>query len=283
MSGELHEGEEPGTILEAVAYPVDAETEQSPVPPGVTALEPSPPLCGSDGPGPANPEVAYRPNIRPMVPRLTLLDDGESERGEIFRLREPVTLIGRTEGAIRLSHDPLVSGRHAEVIREGASRPHRWLLRDLGSSNGTFARCSRTVLRETAILILGSRRFRFRSPQPTLPPHGRQNATMPVDMPGFLAGGLATLVETGATTGGLVLSLTGADTGLGRPGYGNAIEIEDPLLANRHARIQRDNAGRWTLEALPSVNGVWVQIAAVPLTNKCRFQIGEQRFFFELD
>jgi pSer/pThr/pTyr-binding forkhead associated (FHA) protein len=69
---------------------------------------------------------------------------------------------------------------------------------------------------------------------------------------------------------------------MGRPGCGNQVEIDDPCLAERHARIVCDSQGRWHLEALPSKNGVWVQVSAIRLTAVCRFQVGEQRFLFTI-
>jgi hypothetical protein len=97
------------------------------------------------------------------------------------------------------------------------------------------------------------------------------------------AGGWPTLVELGPAAAGLELRLAGHDLTIGRPGHGNAVEITDPLLAERHARVLCDPAGRWVLEALPSVNGVWAQVTAVQLAGVCRFQIGEQRFLFVVD
>ena len=58
-------------------------------------------------------EEAFRPKFRPRVPRLTILDDGETALGETIRIREATTLIGRTEGAVRLPNDQRISGRHA--------------------------------------------------------------------------------------------------------------------------------------------------------------------------
>jgi len=282
MKTEIDHGDDRGTVLEPVAHLREAWAGQDAASPAATRLEPLP----AEAPVAARAvvaEAAYRPAIRPLVPRLTLLDDGAAAEGETVRLRDGVTLIGRTEGQVRLPHDPLVSGRHAEIIREGSARPHRWVLHDLGSSNGTFVRCVRTVLRPDALLILGGRRFRFRpSPSPASPPVDR-SVTMAVDLAAPPSAGSPALVETGPAEGGLELPLTGADLLLGRPGHHNAIEIDDPLLAPRHARIRRETSGRWLLEALPSLNGVWAQIKLVPLAAMCRFQIGEQRFLFVVD
>ncbi len=247
-----------------------------------TRLEPLPTQPALPPHRPAASEPAYRPVIRPLVPRLVILDDGEQTEGQTLRLRESVTLIGRAEGEIRLPHDPLVSGRHAEIIREGAARPHRWLLRDLGSANGTFVRCSRTPLHSDAIIILGGGRFRFRPPRAAGPTEAIPKGTVMADIAGPPSSAWPTLVETTQARHPFEIVLSGIDLTVGRPGQGNAIEIDDPLLAATHARILRQPSGQWMLEALPSVNGVWVQVQAIPLASVSRFQVGEQRFLFLL-
>ena len=284
MQAEHQRSEEGGTVLEPVGQLRAAWAATGDEPKG-TRMEPRA-VGPAPTPSPASPsatEGPFRPLIRPLVPRLTLLDDGELSAGETIRLREVVTLIGRTEGQIRLPHDPLVSGRHAEIVREGAMRPHRWLLRDLGSSNGTFVRCARTLLRPESLVMLGGRRFRFQ-PAEAGPAGGTAPAgTLAVDVAAVRTGGWPTLVEMGQPAGGLELVLAGHDLTIGRPGHGNAVEIDDPRLADWHARVIRDPAGRWVLEALPSLNGVWAQVAAVQLAAECRFQIGEQRFVFVVE
>jgi pSer/pThr/pTyr-binding forkhead associated (FHA) protein len=284
MKAEHHRVEEGGTVLEPVGH-LRAALDEAGAEPAGTRVEPRPSGAPAATPTvkPSGVEPAYRPLIRPLVPRLTLLDDGDLTGGETIRLREAVTVIGRTEGDVRLPHDPLVSGRHAEIVREGGMRPHRWVLRDLGSSNGTFVRCARTLLRPESLVMLGGRRFRF---QPAAAgPTGEVAAlgTLAVDVAAVRAGGWPTLVELGPAAAGLELRLAGHDLTIGRPGHGNAVEITDPLLAERHARVLCDPAGRWVLEALPSVNGVWAQVTAVQLAGVCRFQIGEQRFLFVVD
>jgi len=223
-------------------------------------------------------EASYRPAIRPPVPLLTVLDDGEVASGETVRLRDHVTVIGRSDGLVRISHDPLVSGRHAEIVREGTSRPYSWTLRDLGSSNGTFVNCVGTVLRPDRLIIVGSRRFRFQPPPVQAP--GRAEGTMLVDSRIVAEQVWPMLVETTAPSNALRIPLSGANLSMGRSGHGNDIEIDDPLLASRHAQITFTPAGEWRIEARPSRNGIWVQINAIRLSPNCRFQCGEQRFLF---
>jgi pSer/pThr/pTyr-binding forkhead associated (FHA) protein len=273
--------EEGGTVLEPLpglaqlVGPVASSDRR------VTQAEPLPATPSTEARPSAAVEAAYRPQIRPLVPRLVILEDGESETGETLWLRDPVTVIGRSEGAVRLAHDLLVSGRHAEIVRDGAARPHRWLLRDLGSANGTFVRCSKTRLRPEAIVILGSRRFRFRPPEDSGVAVEVPEGTILADMAGLHAAQWPGLVET-QSRAPLEITLNGVDLAVGRPGHGNAIEIDDPCLAPRHARIQRQASGHWSIESLPSLNGVWVQVGAIQLAPVSRFQIGEQRLLFSL-
>jgi pSer/pThr/pTyr-binding forkhead associated (FHA) protein len=227
-------------------------------------------------------EDLFEPAIRPAVPRLTILDDGELTTGETLRLRDQTTLIGRNDGLIRLPHDPLVSGRHAEIIREGAATPYRWVLRDLGSSNGTFVCCSGTVLRPDRLIILGSRRFRLQLPMALKAEIAAVDGTLMMDGRHLLQQAAPTLVETTNPDPGkrLEIPLSRPFLTLGRPGCGKDIELDDPLIAAFHAQIAQSSAGEWRIEAKPSKNGVWVQVSSIRLSGTCRFQCGEQRFLF---
>lgn len=223
-------------------------------------------------------ERLYRPANRPPVPLVTILDDGTATTGETVRIREPACLIGRTEGTIKIPHDPLVSARHAELVRQGLEQPYAWHLRDVGSTNGTFVCCKRAPLRPDRIVILGSRRFRPHLPG-TSPESLATGHTLPLSAAAGLSG-WPMLVETTTPVNPLCIRLVGSRLSVGRPGFGNQIELDDPLLANVHAVITQTEDGTWWIQATPSRNGVWIQVRSVELTDSCRFQCGEQRFIF---
>ena len=225
-------------------------------------------------------EEAFRPRLRATVPRLTILDDGETERGEMIRIREATTLIGRTEGAVRLPNDQRISARHAEILRNEAARANGWILRDLDSKTGTFVRCSGTDLRPDRLIVLGSRRFRFQ--RPAAPQASVTAGTLLMDTSQLAQQSAPTLIETTNASPGqrLVIPLLRPFLSVGRPRCGNDIELDDPLIAMYHAQIVQHPGGVWRLEAKPSKNGVWVQVRSIPLTRSCRFQCGEQRFLF---
>jgi len=225
-------------------------------------------------------EHLFRPVNRPPAPLLTILDDGAATTGETVRLREPVCLIGRTDGTIRIPHDPLVSSRHAELVRGGFQQPYTWHLRDVGSTNGTFVCCKKAPLRPDRIVILGSRRFRLH-----MPGVGPESLAAGQTLPASAAAGLSgwpMLVETTMPVNPLCIRLVGSRLSVGRPGFGNQIELDDPLLAHVHAVITQAEDGSWWIQATPSWNGVWIQVRSVELTDSCRFQCGEQRFIFML-
>jgi len=88
------------------------------------------------------------------------------------------------------------------------------------------------------------------------------------------------LIETTQPDSTSKIILAGIELSLGQSGSGSSIEIDDPLLAAHHATIRRQSNGEWWIEAKPSKNGLWVQIASIRLSESCRFQCGEQRFLF---
>jgi pSer/pThr/pTyr-binding forkhead associated (FHA) protein len=223
-------------------------------------------------------EESSRPQFRPDVPRLLVLDDGENSIGEVIRLRQATTVIGRTAGCVNIPHDQLISGKHAEIIREGTTAPCRWVLRDLGSSNGTFVNCSKSPLRPERLLILGSRRFQFCPPQAATETPGVQQGTVLVSTRLATSTGWPCLVDAGDPE--RIIRLSGSSLKVGRPGVGNDIEIDDPWLAKHHATISKRSNGDWWIEARPSRNGVWVQVQEIRLVAPCRFQCGEQKFLF---
>jgi hypothetical protein len=77
-------------------------------------------------------------------------------------------VIGRNPDCDLVVMDPTVSRRHAELRREGG----RWVLADLGSSNGTRVngwRVRRATVGVGDELMLGDQRLVFARPQPPLP------------------------------------------------------------------------------------------------------------------
>ena len=220
---------------------------------------------------------------------LTVLDDGRRDRGEAIRIRQEKTVIGRVEGDVIIPHDNGISGKHAEIVRELLDGQYHWMLRDLGSRNGSFVRVSKAKLQHNQHVILGSKRYRFdAAPQGTeavdvAEPAGSEEAAgtrpwqavSPVDLSKFIP----SLVELGPQGEGERHLLDRAENAVGSdPRKCNVLLANDPFVSPLHAHLSRDDRGRWTVTNNDSLNGVWLKVDTAPMNDDGEFQLGEQRF-----
>jgi pSer/pThr/pTyr-binding forkhead associated (FHA) protein len=261
--GGVPQGQRPVTVLEQV------EEIRRSLARGVTLRE-AVPVTLAERPAADAPE-AYRPLDRPPTGLLTVIDDGDDEAGEAIRVRAASFVVGRTAGDLILPHDPGISGRHAEIIRREEEGAFRWYLRDLESTNGTFARASSVVLNHGQEVLLGRSRFRFEA-NPSL--QGKAGDRGPRAGPS-----LVQLTPTGA---GKKYTIGAAEVWIGRDPKTCALAVDDRLLDARHARIRLGQQGRWVLENAGSRNGVWARIHEVPIDRGGQFLCGEQRFTFRV-
>ncbi len=204
-----------------------------------------------------------RPSQRPPMAILCAFDDGQ-ETGETVRVRVPALVIGRSEGGLVIPHDGGISSRHAEVGRRLVDGEYRWYLRDLGSTNGTFVRTSRAVLREDQEFLIGGVRFRF----DWVCDPSKQSAPA--------------LVEIGPSGETRRISLTAPETWLGRDAGRCTVVIDHPSVSPRHASIKPRKSGRWMIENAGSRDGLWLRISHVHLGKGALFQCGEQRFLIRI-
>jgi pSer/pThr/pTyr-binding forkhead associated (FHA) protein len=79
-------------------------------------------------------------------------------RGSAFPLKEGDNLLGRENGDIIFPGDGFISSRHALL----QTRSHTVILKDLGSSNGTFVRIdARKRLEDGDQLLIGRHLLKF--------------------------------------------------------------------------------------------------------------------------
>lgn len=187
---------------------------------------------------------------------LCAYDDG-SDTGETVRIRVPSFVIGRGDGDLLIPHDGGMSGRHAEIARQSVDGRHRWTLRDLGSSNGTFVRAARASIVDGQELLIGGLRYRFDFPGGSPAPR---------------------IVEIGPRGDRAAFAIAEPETWIGRDPRLCAIVLDRPWIGARHAVIRPRRAGRWMIEKGDSGDGVWLRIEEVDLGRGCEFQCGEQRF-----
>src|SRR5262249_10872426 len=131
------------------------------------------------------------------------------DTGEVVRVRGGSFVIGRVEGDLIIPHDGGISGRHAEILRRIVNGKYAWILRDLGSTNGTFVRASSVALHHDQELLIGDHIVRFIETSPGAispePPAPRVEATSKL-------GGLIR-ADDGQTSSppALVVEMTGAE------------------------------------------------------------------------
>jgi hypothetical protein len=229
----------------------------------------------------------YAPVDRPPTARLLILDDHSRTDGEWLRLRTARFVLGRTDGNYLLPHDGALSGQHAEIIRQFEAGRYQWYLHDLGSTNGTFVRAARAVLKEGQEVMLGMRRYAYRGASlPAGSAPGDEHATTrdwhapsPVELDRMVPA----LVEIAVSDRGKRYPLVQDEMTLGSdPARANLVIRDDPFVSPVHATIKATAPGRWTIQCARSRNGLWVRIDSIPLDSDCEFQIGEQRCRFEL-
>jgi len=230
--------------------------------------------------------VRFRPNQRPPMAMIELLDDA-GDRGEEFRVRADNLTIGRTSGDIVIPHDSQVSGSHVRISRRIVNSEFHWFLTDLSSTNGTFLRVGKTSLQPSVPVIIGSFRYAYR---PAVSPAVNEPAgTTPAGTRGWQA---PTAAELKRLTAALVrIATDGTETDFPLPSDGAKIGSDssqcqivisdDPTVNRIHATIQMTDKGM-IIEDNKSLNGLWVAISERRLGNSATFQIGEQRIRFRV-
>jgi pSer/pThr/pTyr-binding forkhead associated (FHA) protein len=240
----------------------------------------------SRAPAPADDApLPFRPTRRPPTPILVIHDDGE-EDGELVRLRQDRLLIGRTDGDLIFPQDRQMSGRHAELVRTFSKEKFRWHLADLKSTNGTYVRIGHAILEHAQQFIVGRTRYRFENPTAKIdadsPARGVQ--TTQLWQSSGASENLPTLVEVGVDSGGTITALRGGEAWIGKDvSYCQVVPGDDPFVSARHARLRRDEAGRWTIENNKSINGVWLRVERIQLKGTCCFVLGEQQFTLRIN
>lgn len=208
---------------------------------------------------------------------VVILRDGSE--GGVFPVSGPRTDIGATEGDILLPNDPFLASRHARLERRG----ERFVLCDLGSTNGIYVRIrQRTALSGADMILLGQQVLRFELVSEA------ERQMGPVERQGTLVFGtpdtprLARLVQY--TTEGLardVYYLHREETVLGRE-QADIVFSDDPFLSRRHAMLSFEN-GQFYLSDLGSSNGTAVRCRGEQLlTSGDQFRVGRHLLRFDV-
>src|SRR5690554_2885959 len=237
-------------------------------------IEPAAPFCASCGArelsAPRFDEFeaeVTRTEIQLQSPQLRARREHSGRRVAVPALQfEPgaasrTLTIGRDPGCDIVFDAPQISRRHVSLIFLG---PGRWLVRDLGTANGTYLgdrqrRLTQAEVTHNDVLFLGSYRF---------PLSRIDDFTRPAP-DACLGGPLSLPPEKSVIT-------------LGR-GPTNDIVLQSPQVSRHHARLVRESGGLF-LEDLSSANGTFVggqRIRRSPVEHDQIFSLGS--FALRLD
>jgi len=70
---------------------------------------------------------------------------------------------------------------------------------------------------------------------------------------------------------------------MGRDPVRCGVCIKDPFLDSVHAEFFKDERRRWIIRDRASLNGIWVRVYELLLDPGAEFQLGGQRFRFDLN
>ncbi len=215
---------------------------------------------GADSPGLA--QSTSPRAVAPLIgasrsaPRLALLDDAGGVVQEIPLDRE-VTIVGRTDGALRFDDDETLSPEHAQLTW----RDNALSVRDLGSANGSWLFVTGPhVLADGDVLLIGSQVIRFRrlpARPADMPLHPRLQAgsRLPVHDDAILE----QLRADGSVRDVLYLS-PGRMVLVGRE-HGDWVFPYDPTMSGRHAEVRSaPEREEYAVRDMGSRNGVAVLV-----------------------
>lgn len=205
--------------------------------------------------------ITYRPSMRPPIGMLRVLDDDQS-KGEIVRIRKAEFVIGREQGDLTISHDMQISARHAAILRVDNPSGSTWYLHDLRAANGVFIRVKRIDLKGGERFMLANSLVRF------------------VPATGGNPNRLEELTPQGISD---TLALVRNEHWIGRD-YRTCERFlqRNPMIDLQMACIACGPDGEWSIRCPDSLNGMWERVGKAELKSGSMFQLGEQRFVFEV-
>ena len=126
------------------------------------------------------------------------------------------------------------------------------MLEDLNSETGTFVKVMDAAWRVDRQLRLGATRLGFTSPDTVWieAPDGVRRETK-LNAPSLLVGRDASTCQ---------------------------IVVDDPMVDAQHVKLEKKASNGWRIEDLKSLNGTWLQVKQIRISEPAEFLLGEQRF-----
>ncbi len=186
---------------------------------------------------------------------LWILDDGQ-RTGQSVRVRKFPFLIGRTQGQVRIPHDPAIDDLHLEVSWHEDDTTPQLVIRDLGSRGGLFVRAVKARVRVGQEIRIGSGCYRLSEP---------------------------CVLEEVSPHSDLRLTLGQPVAWLGRIPECEPLHLSQDRMADRHhARLTQDGGDVWNIEDRDSLNGTWIRVPQVLVRSRAEILIGEQALVVDI-
>ncbi len=213
----------------------------------------------------------------PNQAKLVLVK-ADSADGIAYQLNGTDHIVGRTEGAILFSDDPLVSPRHANFIyRDG-----RLFVRDEGSVNGVFVRIRTPARLESgAVFLVGEQLLQIEALAPDFGPQPDAEGTYFYASP-KRASKMRIVQRLRGGEIGLIVRARGDSLTIGREG--NDLNFpDDPFISGHHAEVSIGTDGVFTVTDTGSKNGTFVRITEEsPLLHGDYVFLGQQLLRVEI-
>ena len=207
--------------------------------------------------------AAAAPTITGYRHVLSELDLDGLQVKKRHELADGKTVVGRVEGEVLVPTDPAMSTRHAVFQVED----RRCLIRDLGSTNGTFVAITRgEPLEPGSVLLCGSQRLLVRTRRD---PKGTEHLEIVQVLP--------------LGHSGRVHEITKDSVVVGKSSRADFSFPEDQYLSRRHCEIVSTGRGL-VVRDLGSTNRTYLIVRdEKPLESGDRIVLGEQLFEYRLE
>lgn len=223
----------------------------------------------------------YHARLRPTYPKLVIVDDGESNQGEVIRLRSEKLTIGRQGCDLNFPAERLMSATHCSISLESdCGGQWRWTLRDNSSRHGLFLRLQEFSVSQRNEWLAGGTRFTIAGSKLTAPAISESYYSRYVNTEINQSESLVVAGYNHDFSASIKLQ---KKMQLGAVASSTSIAIPDTQIEPTHFDLRYIDHSCWSVIDNNSHNGTWLRINHLVITSNCSFIAGEQRFILNLE
>ncbi len=223
----------------------------------------------------------FHARLRPTYPKLIVVDDGQSNQGELIRLRSEKLTIGRQGCDLNFPAERLMSASHCTIALEAdGGGQWRWTLRDCGSRHGLFLRLPEFNVSSRNEWLAGGTRFCIAGSSIVGPAISEAYYSRYVNSETSQSDSLVVSGYNHTFSASIKLQ---KKIQIGSAPGPNSIGIPDTQIEPIQFTLRYLDQNSWSVMDSNSHNGTWLRINHLVITSNCSFIAGEQRFILSLD